>query len=66
MDGWALIVAAVAVNYANHKRGRPTICAVSRRHLPRPVLLALYTAGAVGLGVHVARGYRAILDADPA
>lgn len=65
MDGWALIVAAVAVNYANHRRGRPTICAVSRK-LPRPVLIPLYVAGAVSLGVHVARGYRAIIDADPA
>jgi len=62
MDGWALIVAAVAVNYANHKRGRPTICAVSRRRLPRPVLLTAYAAGAVSLGVHVARGYRAVVD----
>lgn len=63
MDGWALIVAAVAVNYANHRRGRPTICAVSRSRLPRPVLLTVYSAGAVSLGVHIARGYRAIIEA---
>jgi hypothetical protein len=61
MEGWALIVAAVAINYGNHKRGRATICSVSRT-LPRPILLTAYTAGAVSLGVHVARGYRAILD----
>lgn len=61
MGGWSLIVAAVAVNYVQHRHGRPTICSTSRR-LPRPVLLAAYTAGAISLGVHVARGYKAVVS----
>jgi hypothetical protein len=61
MDGWALIAAAVALNYSNHRRGRPTICSVGRT-LPRPVLLPVYAAGAIVLGVHVARGYRAVVE----
>lgn len=62
MTGWALLVAAVAVNYSEHRQGRSTICSTSRRRLPRPVLLGLYGAGAVSLGVHLARGYQAAVD----
>lgn len=60
---WLGLAFALGWNYSEHKHGRATICSSSRR-LPRPVLLAAYTAGAVGLGVHVARGYvPAIKDA---
>jgi len=54
---WLGIGLTLGWNYAQHRRHKPTICSVSRA-LPRPTLLALYGVGAVGLGVHVWRGYR--------
>lgn len=29
--GWAILAAAIGVNYAEHRRHRSTICAVTRR-----------------------------------
>jgi hypothetical protein len=58
---WLGLGASLAWNYAQHRRHRATICSVSRR-LPRRVVLPVYAAGAVSLGVHVARGYRAIVE----
>lgn len=53
---WLGIAATVAWNYHQYRHGRMTICAATRRALPRPAF-ALGTAGAIGLGVHVCRGY---------
>lgn len=57
MEGWALIGAALAVNYHNHTHGRPTICSTGRRVLPKPILLPALGVGAGVLIAHVAKGY---------
>ena len=54
---WFGLVAALVHNYVQHRRGRPTICSVTRRVLPRPVSAAGLGIGFVVLVVHVWRGY---------
>jgi hypothetical protein len=54
---WLGIAATLGWNYAQHRRGKPTICSVTRGVLPRPVFLAAFSAGAGALAVHVWRGY---------
>ena len=57
MPGVLLLVAAVAVNYRRHLTGRSTICATTRRALPRPVSAGLLAGGWLYLAVHIWRGY---------
>lgn len=57
MPGVVLLVAAIVVNYSQHRRRRPTICATTRRFLPRPVSAAALTGGWLYLAVHIWRGY---------
>lgn len=57
MPGVVLLVAAVIVNYARHRRGLSTICATARRVLPRPVSAGLLAGGWLYLAVHIWRGY---------
>lgn len=54
---WLGLAAALAWNYREHRRGRPTICSVTRRALPRPASAAALVTGFVVLLVHVWRGY---------
>lgn len=58
---WLGLIATLGWNYRQHRRGRPTICSVTRSVLPRPAFLTLGVVGALGLGIHVWRGYDAIL-----
>ncbi len=57
MPGVVLLVAAIVVNYGQHRRHRATICALTRRHLPPRVFAAAFTAGFAYLLTHVLRGY---------
>ncbi|WP_183092893.1 hypothetical protein [Nocardioides stalactiti] len=56
---WIPLLASLAVNYLQHRRGRATICSVTRRVLPRAAFAALWAAVTTYLAVHVWRGYRA-------
>ena len=55
---WLGLGLTIAWNWHEYRHGRPTICAVTRRALPRPAFLALGAAGAAALGIHVWNGYR--------
>jgi len=57
MPGWACLLGTLAYNYNRYRRGKPTICAVTRRTLPRPVSAAVLAAGYGYLAAHVWRGY---------
>lgn len=57
MPGLVLLVAAVVVNYTQHRRHRPTICQVVRRTLPARIAGGLLLAGFSWLLPHVLRGY---------
>lgn len=57
MPGWALLLGTVAYNYSRHRRGLPTICATTRRLLPRHVSAVGLAVGWLYLAVHVWRGY---------
>lgn len=57
MPGWVCLLGTLAYNYARYRRGKPTICAVTRRALPRPVSTAALTVGFAYLLGHVWRGY---------
>ena len=54
---WFGLAATIAWNYHEYRHGRPTICAITRRTLPRPVFLAVGLAAAGALGIHVCKGY---------
>lgn len=54
---WFTLGAAIAHNYIEYRRGKPTICAVTRRVLPAPVSAVALGVGAGALIVHVWRGY---------
>lgn len=55
---WLGIAAVVGWNYHEYRHGRATICAVTRRTIPRPVFAIAFPTAAAGLAVHVWRGYR--------
>ena len=57
MPGVVLLAAAIGVNYAQHRRHRATICALTRRTLPPAVFAAVFTSGFLYLLAHVLRGY---------
>lgn len=57
MPGWALLLGTLAYNYNRHRRGLPTICATTRRLLPRHVSATGLAVGWLYLAVHVWRGY---------
>lgn len=54
---WLGLLATIAWNYANYRRGRVTICALTRRTLPRPVSAVALALGYLYLAGHVWRGY---------
>lgn len=58
---WFGLLAAIIWNYIAHRRGRPTICSVTRRVLPRLVSATGLIVGFVVLFIHVWRGYRPTL-----
>lgn len=58
MPGVLGLLGTVALNYLRHRRGwGPTICQVTRRHIPRALFAAAFPAAATGLYLHVLRGY---------
>lgn len=57
MDGIVGLASVLGWNYANHRRGRPTICSTFRRHVPPEAAVAGIAAGAYALTVHLLRGY---------
>lgn len=57
MPGWALLLGTLVYNYSRHRRGLPTICATTRRALPRPVSATALAGGYLYLAIHVWRGY---------
>lgn len=57
MPGWLALLGTLAYNYNRHRRGLPTICATTRRMLPRLVACPALIIGAVYLVTHVWRGY---------
>ena len=59
---WLGLAATLAWNYRQHRRGRATICSVTRRTLPRPAFLAAWTGLAAYLAIHVWRGYQPYAD----
>ena len=57
MPAWCGLLGVLLYNYTRHRRGLPTICATTRRLLPRPVSAAALAGGYLYLAVHVWRGY---------
>lgn len=58
MPGVLGLVAVIVGNYLRHRRGSgPTICQVTRRHLPPRWFALAFTAGYLYLLAHVLRGY---------
>lgn len=55
---WLGLLATVGWNYVNYRRGRLTICATTRRALPRPVSALALALGYAYLAAHVWRGYQ--------
>lgn len=55
---WLGIFTTVVWNYRRYRRGRITICGVTRRLIPRWAFLPLFLPAAAGLAIHVWRGYR--------
>lgn len=54
---WVGLGFALAFNYRQHRRGKMTICALTRAVVPEPVFRALFRLGADLLEGHVANGY---------
>jgi hypothetical protein len=57
MPGVVGLLGVIALNYARHRRGLPTICSTTRRVLPRHISAAALGIGWLYLAVHVWRGY---------
>ena len=58
MPGVVGLLGVIALNYFRYRFDRgPTICATVRRHVPRPIFAAGFSAGFAYLFVHVWRGY---------
>lgn len=57
MPGVVLLVAAIVVNYRQHRHHRPTICSTTRRLLPRPAAAVGLCVGFAYLLGHVLNGY---------
>lgn len=57
MNPWAALLGVLAYNYRCHRRGRPTICATTRRYLPRWAFLTGWAALTGYMVPHVLRGY---------
>lgn len=55
---WLGIFGTVAANFLLWRRGRITICGVTRRVVPKRLFLPLFIPAAIGLALHVWRGYR--------
>lgn len=54
---WFGLAATVGWNYVQYRRGKQTICSVTRQALPR-LVAAVAIGGVFGvIGVHVWRGY---------
>lgn len=60
MPAWACLLGTLGYNYHRHRRGLPTICATTRRLIPRTVSAALLSAGFAYLITHVWRGYASL------
>ncbi|WP_182377910.1 hypothetical protein [Nocardioides sp. WS12] len=57
MNPWLPLAGTLGFNVACHLVGLPTICSTTRKYVPRKVAMPLLAGGAVGLLVHVWRGY---------
>lgn len=56
---WLGLGGTLVWNYVQYRRGKLTICAATRRVLPKPVFLGLAAGGFGSLVVHVIKGYQA-------
>ena len=59
---WAALLGTLGLNFWQHKHGRPTICATTRRFLPKPIACVLLFVGFVALVAHVLDGYDVKID----
>lgn len=57
MPGWAALLGVFGYNYSRYRRGLPTICATTRRLLPRSVAAVALCVGFAYLLGHVLNGY---------
>lgn len=57
MPAWCGLLGVLAYNYTRHRRGLPTICATTRRLLPRSLADALVVAVFAWLLGHIHNGY---------
>lgn len=57
MPAWCGLLGVLVYNYSRHRRGRPTICAVTRRTLPRCIFMSAWAAFNAWFIPHVLRGY---------
>lgn len=57
MPAWAALLGVVAYNYSRHRRGLPTICAVTRRVLPRWAVVLAWAVLTGFMVPHLVRGY---------
>ena len=62
MPGAILLVSALIVNYARHRRNESTICMTFRRTVPRPIGAVFLTLVFSWLFPHVLLGYPARLS----
>lgn len=57
MLAYLLLAASVGRNLANHRAGRPTMCGIGRRHIPRAVALLGWAGFNAWFIPHWWRGY---------
>lgn len=57
MLAWAALLATLGYNYDRHRRGLPTICAITRRTLPPWAVVAAWSALTSWIIPHLLRGY---------
>lgn len=54
---WVGLLATLAWNYTRHLRGRSTICGLFRAHVPRVLVVPLWSGLTAWILPHLWRGY---------
>ena len=54
---WAALLGTLGLNVSRHLRGRQTMCAFTRAHVPQWLFSTVFDIGADVLKAHVINGY---------